>query len=126
MTNEEVQSYLDDNGYPAHVVEAGAPGLIQRWNAFVAEVESGYPYRLRDYRYDLDLRGVIDLAGLASEVGDADGRFAELLTGTELRIWESSSANPWWDFGYPRNAGRDFLRDLTHELSSAIPPAAES
>jgi hypothetical protein len=115
MTNEEVQAYLDDNGYPAHVVEAGAPGLIKRWNDFVAEVEAGYPYRLRDYRYDLDLRGVIDLAGLAPEVADADARFAALLTETDLRVWESSGADPWWDFGYPRNAGRDLLRDLQNE-----------
>ncbi|MCA2972034.1 MAG: hypothetical protein INH43_26250 [Acidobacteriaceae bacterium] len=117
MTNEEVQAYLDDNGYPAHVVEAGAPGLVHRWNAFVAEVERGYPYRLRDYRYDLDLRGVIDLAGLAPEVAAADARLAALLTETELRIWESSAADPWWDFGYPRNAGRDFLRDLRNEAN---------
>lgn len=115
MTPEEVQSYLDDNGYPAHVVEAGAPGLIQRWQAFVAEVESGYPYRLRDYRYDLDLRGVIQLAGLDPAVADADARLAALLIETDLRLWESASTNPWWDYGYPRNAGRDLLRDLQNE-----------
>jgi hypothetical protein len=115
MTPEDVQSYLDDNGYPAHIVEAGAPGLIARWQAFVAEVAAGYPYRLNDYRHDLDLRGVIQLAGLDHEVAEADARLADLLIETERRVWESSSANPWWDYGYPRNAGRDLLRDLLNE-----------
>ena len=112
MTPEDVQSYLDDNGYPAHVVEAGAPGLLTRWNAFVAEVEAGYPYRLNDYRHDLDLRGVIQLAGLEAEVADADQRFHVILPARQIRVWESSATEPWWDFGYPRNLRGELYKDL--------------
>ncbi|MCX6605355.1 MAG: hypothetical protein NTV52_17415 [Acidobacteria bacterium] len=112
MTHEEIQAYLDDNGYPAHIVEAGAPGVIKRWHAFVDEVEAGYRYRLDDYRHDLDLRGVIQLAGLDAQVSDSDARFSELLTSTQTRVWESSAEDPWWDFGYPRNVRGELWKDL--------------
>jgi hypothetical protein len=112
MTDEEVREYLADNGYPRHVVEAGRDGLIARWREFVQEVERGYEYGLEDYRNDLDLRGVIAMLGLDHEVEDADKRLSSMLTATELRVWESASLHPFWDFGYPRNASGRLLQDL--------------
>lgn len=112
MNPEEIQAYLDDNGYPPHVVEAGGPGLVTRWREFVREVEAGYRYRLNDYRHDLDLRGIIQLAGLEAEVREADTAFEELLTARHIRVWESSSEDAWWDFGYPQNARAELLKDL--------------
>jgi hypothetical protein len=114
MNDDEIAAYLDDNGYPEHIVKAGAAGLIRRWGEFVSEVEQGYPYRLHDYRHDLDIRGVLALTGLENDpvVQLADLRLRELLTHTDLRIWESAPGEPFWDFGYPRNAGGRLRRDL--------------
>lgn len=116
MTDEELQSYLDDNGYPPHIVQGGREGLIRRWNEFVTEVEHGYRYSLEDYRNDLDVRGVLALAGLDADVEEADHRLRGMLTGTDHRIWESvAQEGAFWDYGYPRNAGGWLLRDLRSE-----------
>lgn len=110
--NEEVQDYLADNGYPEHIVMGGLPGLVRRWNEFTREVERGYEYGLQDYRNDLDLRAIIRMAGADAEVAEADERLRNALTSTETRVWESADADPWWDFGYPANAGGWLRRDL--------------
>ncbi|HEY3739139.1 MAG TPA: hypothetical protein VGL53_04805 [Bryobacteraceae bacterium] len=112
MDEAAIQQYLEDNGYPAHVVEAGAAGLVRRFRDFVAEVEAGYAYGLHDYRNDLDIRGLIGLFGLDSEVADEDQRLNAMLIGRDHRIWESGAGDAYWDFGYPRNAGRWLMRDL--------------
>jgi hypothetical protein len=115
MTDEEMAAYLRENGYPEHVVRAGRSGLIDRWGKFVNEVEHGYKLGLEDYRNDLDLRGIIAMLGLDAEVVELDRRFEALLTGRDHRIWESSAADPFWDFGYPANAGPELLHDLRNE-----------
>lgn len=115
MTDREIQEYLRDNGYPAHVVRGGREGLLRRWREFVGQVENGYPLGLEDYRNDLDLRGIIAMVGLDEQVHDLDERFARHLTACDRRVWESSPSNPFWDFGYPSNAGEDLLADLRAE-----------
>ncbi len=112
MTEEDLADYLEGSGYPAHLVRGGSQGLISRYKKFVEEVEQGYPYGLDDYRRDLDLRGVIETVGLSGEVVEEDARLEEMLTQREVRVWESSSGNPNWDFGFPRNAPRELLRGL--------------
>ena len=114
MTDDELVAYLDDNGYPQHIVAGGGQGLIRRWCEFVAEVEQGYQYRLHDYRHDLDLRGVLALSGLETNpaVQSADERLRRLLTHTEQRVWESAAGDSFWDFGYPQNAAGRLRRDL--------------
>jgi hypothetical protein len=115
MTDPELEEYLRENGYPEHVWRSGKAGLIGKWRRFVEEVERGYRFGLEDYRNDLDLRGVLSLAGLAGEVRDLDARFQALLTARDQRVWESAGANPFWDFGYPRNASGELLEDLKAE-----------
>ncbi|HZU25838.1 MAG TPA: hypothetical protein VFA04_09965 [Bryobacteraceae bacterium] len=112
MNDAEIRRYLEDNGYPRHVVEAGREGLVRRWRQFVDEVERGYRFGLEDYRNDLDLRGILAQIGLDDEVADADQRFERMLTARDRRVWESAAGDPFWDFGYPRNASADLLRDL--------------
>jgi hypothetical protein len=112
MNDDELRQYLADNGYPRHIVEGGSEGLIRRWREFVAEVERGYEYSLEDYRNDLDLRGVIALLGLDHDVADADKRLSSMLVHPEVRVWDSASLHPFWDFGYPRNASGQLLKDL--------------
>lgn len=112
MTGDEIRQFLEDNGYPAHVVEGGREFLLRRYRDFVAEVERGYEYGIHEYRHDLDLRGAIAILGFDEEVAAEDARLAAMLTATGDRIWESMPGEPFWDFGYPRNAGRRLLRDL--------------
>lgn len=115
MTDDEMAAYLRENGYPEHIVRAGRAGLIERWGKFVAEVERGYRFGLEDYRNDLDLRGIIAMLGLDAEVAPLDQRFEALLTDRNQRVWETSSAAPFWDFGYPANAGPQLLEDIKNE-----------
>ena len=115
MTDQEMSAYLRDNGYPEHVVRAGRAGLIERWRKFVEAVEHGYKFGLEDYRNDLDLRGIIAMLGLDGEVQELDSRFEAILTDREKRVWETSAGEPFWDFGYPRNAKGALLEDLKKE-----------
>jgi hypothetical protein len=115
MNDEEMIAYLRDNGYPEHIVRAGRAGLIDRWGKFVAEVEHGYRLGLEDYRNDLDLRGIIAMLGLDADVADLDRRFEAMLTNRDIRLWESSAFDPFWDFGYPSSTGTRFLEDIKKE-----------
>ena len=116
MTESEVQEYLRENGYPGHVVRAGRAGLVERWRKFVEQVERGYRLGIEDYRNDLDIRGILRLAEAEdAEVRALDARLETLLTDTSVRVWESVPGDPFWDFGYPRNAGGDLLDDLRGE-----------
>jgi hypothetical protein len=115
MTEHEIVDYLRDNGYPEHIARGGAEGLVKRWAVFVAEVERGYKLGLEDYRNDLDIRGILALVGLEDRVQDLDARFQAMLTGRDTRVWESAAGDPFWDFGYPKNAGRELLDGLRGE-----------
>ncbi len=120
MTDDEVRSYLEQNGYPEHLVRGGRAGLLRRWSHFAGEVERGYPHHLEDYRNDLDLRALIRLTGLEAEAAEADARFEKLLTARHVRVWESAPGDPFWDFGYPQNAGPALIADLQRE--GLMPP----
>jgi|SRR4249920_2689974 hypothetical protein len=115
MTDEEMAAYLRENGYPEHIVRSGRAGLIERWGKFIADVERGYKFGLEDYRNDLDLRGIIAMLGLDAEVADLDRRLEALLIARDKRVWESSASDPFWDFGYPSNAGLELKKDLINE-----------
>jgi hypothetical protein len=116
MSLDRVQVYLDDNGYPRHIVEGGRDGLIRRWREFVAEVEKGYARGLEDYRNDLDLRMIIKMAGAEdAEIRQLDERLQKMLKPIKKRLWESGPGKPFWDFGFPSNASGQLLRDLKLE-----------
>ncbi len=112
MTDGEIQQFLEDNGYPAHVVAGGREFLLCRYREFVGEVEHGYPYGLHEYRHDLDLRAAIAILELDAEVVAEDQRLAAMLTETGVRVWESMPGDPFWDFGRPKNARGRLARDL--------------
>jgi hypothetical protein len=115
MTDADLQNYLRDNGYPEPIVRDGRAGLIARWRAFVEQAEKGYAFGLEDYRNDLDIRAIIQLAQIDDPQVDAlDARFQALLIATNVRVWESAPDAPW-DFGYPRNAGPELLDGLREE-----------
>ncbi len=114
-TDAEIEAYFRENGYPEPICRAGRAGLVARWDRFVGQVERGYPSGLEDYRKDLDLRAILALVGLDAEVKEPDERFARLLTAPTTRVWESGPGDPFWDFGYPRNAAGALLDDLKAE-----------
>ncbi|HVO98209.1 MAG TPA: hypothetical protein VMT15_09090 [Bryobacteraceae bacterium] len=108
-----VHEYLKENGYPEHVVREGREGLVRKYREFVKQVEHGYGLGLEDYRNDLDARAILALAEAEDdEVHQLDARLKKLLTGCDKRVWESAPGDPFWDFGYPRNAGPDLMKDL--------------
>ncbi|MFB3828079.1 MAG: hypothetical protein ACE15B_15015 [Bryobacteraceae bacterium] len=115
MTDLELEHYLRENGYPEHICRAGRAGLIALWKQFVKEVEKGYRRSLEDYRNDLDVRALISQENLDAQVADEDARLERLLVNRDIRVWESSPGNPFWDFGYPKNAAGDLLEDLRAE-----------
>jgi hypothetical protein len=97
------------------VVRDGRPGLVLRWQRFVEQVERGYKFGLEEYRNDLDVRAILALAGADEDVRGLDERFRAQLTATDVRVWESAPGEPFWDFGYPKNAGPDLIEDLRVE-----------
>jgi hypothetical protein len=116
MNNADLENYLRDNGYPEHIVREGRDGLLRRWREFVESVERGYSLGLEDYRNDLDVRAIIVLAAAENDqVRGLDERLMSLLISPKTRVWESSAGDPFWDFGYPRNAGPDLIEDLRRE-----------
>jgi hypothetical protein len=111
-----VDEYLRENGYPEHVVRDGRAGLVRGWRQFVERVEQGYSFGLEDYRNDLDARAILRLADAEDdEVIALDERLKKQLTACDKRVWESAPGDPFWDFGYPRNAHGDLLDDLRSE-----------
>ncbi|HEY1758211.1 MAG TPA: hypothetical protein VGG72_22765 [Bryobacteraceae bacterium] len=116
MSDAEIVDYLQENGYPAHLVREGRAGLVRRWREFVEQVERGYRLGLEDYRNDLDVRGILELAGAVDgEVSALDERLRAVLVPAKNRVWESGAGEPFWDFGYPRNAGEELAADLKAE-----------
>ncbi len=114
--HDPVDAYLRENGYPQHVIRGGRAGLVRRWREFVEQVERGYQLGLEDYRNDLDLRGILRQAGAEdAEVEAADERLRQALLPAKARIWESAPGDPFWDYGYPRNAGAELKAGLAEE-----------
>lgn len=111
-----VHEYLLENGYPEHVVREGRAGLVRKWREFVEQVEKGYHLGLEDYRNDLDVRGILRVAGAEDEeVLALDERLKKRLIEHDKRVWESAPGDPFWDFGYPDKAGPGLLEDLRCE-----------
>ena len=105
MTDDELTAYLDDNGYPEHIVAGGGPGLIRRW-------WSSFRKWSRDTSTGCMITGTISifaaiaLSGLDEDpaVQSADERLRQVLTPARERVWESTPGEAFWDFGYPQNA----------------------
>ena len=86
---------------------------MRRWREFVEQVEQGYRLGLEDYRNDLDIRAIIERSQTqGDEVHALDARFKKMLTAKKKRVWQSGKDDPFWDFGYPKNAGKWLMKDL--------------
>jgi hypothetical protein len=114
--SDRVKKFLEDNKYPAHLVEGGQDGLVQRWREFVEAVEKGYKLGIEDYRNDLDVRKILKRAKAeTAEVLLLDERLKKVLKPAKKRVWESGAGKPFWDFGVPANAKGGLLKDLKDE-----------
>ena len=116
MKSDPVQKFLRDHKYPAHLVKEGRAGLVRRWREFVEQVEKGYGLGLEDYRNDLDIRAILARAQVEDdEIHALDARLKKMLTAKKKRVWESGKNDPFWDFGYPKNASGDLWEGLHEE-----------
>jgi hypothetical protein len=116
VSDAKIISYLEDNGYPPHLIHEGRAGLVRRWREFVEQVEKGFRGGLEDYRNVLDIRGILEQAdGVDEEVLNSDQQLKKLLVPANHRVWESAPGDPFWDHGYPRNAGKKLAADLQAE-----------
>ncbi|MDE3198553.1 MAG: hypothetical protein KGN84_19550 [Acidobacteriota bacterium] len=112
---ETVRRLLGERGAAEHVIQGGAAGLIQAWRKVVEDVERGYRFGLDDYRNDLDIRSLIDAAGLGPAVAAEDARFRRMLTGAKHPVWSSDAPDAFWVEGYPSNASGELLDGLRSE-----------
>jgi hypothetical protein len=95
---------------PARRLEAREPGLP------IVKVElCDFGGEWFGNRNDLDLRGILAMLQLDSEVQDLDRRLEAQLANRTVRVWETSPNDPPWDFGYPANAGPELIEDLKNE-----------
>jgi hypothetical protein len=69
---DPVRDWLRARGCPAHIVRAGVPGLLERWQEIVQSLEESYPYTLDDYLNDMDTRTL--LAGVADHLPKDEAR----------------------------------------------------
>ena len=53
--------------------------------------------------------------GEDEQIAGLDVRLRVMLTATSVRVWESAAGDPFWDFGYPRNASGELLEELQAE-----------
>jgi hypothetical protein len=111
-SDDDVRAVLRERGAAAHVVTAGAQGLIAAWRRFVDHVEAGYPLGLDDYRNDLDIRTLIEISGLSGEVAEEDARLRAILSHSEVVVWQSDVPDAFWVRGYPKNASGELGEDL--------------
>ena len=89
MTDEQIESYLRENGYPEPFWRGGRKNLVLRWREFVEDVEQGYTLSLYDYCSELDVRAIAETCGLRAEVQAEDARFQAMMTATDKRVWDS-------------------------------------
>lgn len=126
--SDAVRDYLEKRGCAAHLCEGGLAGLVDRWEAIVEEVRSGYALGLEDYLNDLDLRGILQGA-LAVAGGAGANRFRQRTAAADSRflegtvecrpLWGAARQHagdaPWWTRRRPRHPGEELAADLGRE-----------
>lgn len=127
---DPVREWLRSRGCPAHIVRAGVPGLVDRWDEIAHSLEDGYPYTLDDYLNDMDTRTVLEgaldhlgtdeAADARASMASADRLFRQLTESLDHCLWGDDVAEhegwdrdrEWWYWRRPRDPGPDFSSDL--------------
>jgi hypothetical protein len=131
---DAVREFLEAEGCPEHMIEAGLDGLIEQWEYAVEDVEEGYPLGFDDYLDDMDSRQLLEgsLAVAPAEqrrdalprVRAADERMKELLVTAPGCLWGADAAaehgwtaeKNWWYFRVPREPGPELAEDIKERL----------
>lgn len=126
---DAVREFLQSRKTAAHLVKAGLPGLVERWERITEDIAQGYELSLEDLLADLDLRNLIagalevataeEKTAVATKLASADKRFrlhtepSPCLWGEDVAEDEGWTAKThWWYFARPRRPGRELKRDL--------------
>jgi len=126
-TGDGVREFLRDRGLADEVVDAGAEGMVARWEQAAREAErERYPFGLEDWLNDLDGRHLLaELAAavpgaigesLAARLAEADQRLRAATTAAPQCLWGESlakrmgwkPAREWWYWRTPRAVTDDF------------------
>lgn len=128
--SDPIREWLRSRGCPAHVVRAGVPGLLGRWQEIVQSLEESYPYTLDDYLNDMDTRSMLaavvtqlprdEVRKLREATHEHDRRFRLLTESLDRCLWGDGVARDegwqpereWWYWRRPRNPGTDLEADL--------------
>ena len=134
MTDDPVREYLEEQGCPEHVVEAGLDGLLEKWEYAVEDVEQGYPLGFDDYLDDMDgrelIKGALAVAAPAARqpalvpLRAADARMKAAVLPAGCCLWGEDTAREkgwtakenWWYFSIPREPGPELKEDIESRL----------
>ncbi len=124
---DAVKTFLRDRGLADEVVEAGAGGLIERWEQAGRELEREvYPFHVEDWLDELDgrqllweLQAAVPAAlagGLQARLHDADSRIMAATDIVPVCLWGEvlakrlrwKSDHEWWYWRRPMRAAADF------------------
>lgn len=126
-TAEDVRVFLQSRGLADETIEAGAEGLVARWEQAARDAEhERYPFGIEDWLNELDgrqliaelvatLKGALTSAQQA-RVKDADARVEAVTEPTTECLWGGrmatrmkwSAKSEWWYWRRPRAVADDF------------------
>lgn len=126
-TAEDVRVFLQSRGLADETIEAGAEGLVARWEQAARDAEhERYPFGIEDWLNELDGRQLIaelaaSLKGALSSaqqarLADADARIEAVTEPTAECLWGArmakrmnwSAKQQWWYWRRPRAVADDF------------------
>ena len=131
---DAVREFLDEQGCPEHMVDAGIDGLVEQWEYAVEDVEQGYPLGFDDYLDDMDGRQLLEgaLAVAPAEqrrealprLKAADERMKAVLIPAKRCLWGAETAaekgwtaeKQWWYFSVPREPGPELAEEIEERL----------
>ena len=107
--------------------------LITEWDGFVTLCEKGYTFDLSEYDNDLAVRRKISVliekeeiqndpsfATLIVALSSVDNRLRDMLLPNTFRVY---AANYWWEAGFLKYAGDEYVSDVKSLYSVSIPVA---
>ncbi len=126
-TSEDVRVFLQSRGLADETIEAGAAGLVARWEQAARDAEhERYPFGIEDWLNELDGRQLIAeldssvkgalTSAQQARVRDADARVEAVTERTTECLWGERMAKRmrwsakahWWYWRRPRAVADDF------------------
>src|SRR5258706_5461074 len=124
QSSENIRELID-SVVPASCSIRTLDGLVNRYSAFVREIETGYPLSIYDYINDLPIRGYLErLSQLlpspsrerhGETLTQLDGRFMASTRESARPLIDDAADSPFWVRRIPSRAGEELLADLKSE-----------